>query len=880
MKIYPSLLLTKIQIPKGRPSQVARPHLTAVLDKGLDGKLNLIAAAAGFGKTTLAAAWCAKYSGQVAWVSLDESDNDPIRFLSYLVAAVQQPYPEFGQELLASLQAPQPPTLENALYSLVNQLAVLENRLILALDDYHVIEKTAIHDALTFLLNHLPSQTTLLLLSRSDPPLPLARLRARNELIELRAAHLRFSEKEAADFLNQSMALGLTDQAVQSLESRTEGWIAGLQLAAIALQNNPAGREGFIEAFTGSHHFVLEYLIEEVLTNQPPKVRDFLVKTAFLQRVCASLCDAVIEQDGQSQTMIDYLEKHNLFIIPLDYDRVWYRYHHLFADLLQARSLDQIEDEIPHMQRRAAEWHEANNLPEEAVRYALEAKAFRYAVHLITGPAASVFQRGEVNTLLSWFQALPSEYLDGNPSLSLQFGLAFALNGRWPEAERLLDQVEQVKSAEIETADLVLLSFLVASHRQDIAALQAIIEKAAQDPHPHPLTKTVLALIYFLLGQNDRAAQLLAEAQVEADRQEEWAAAYHALLQRCRIHIYLGHLHQARDLCLTALERSKKIDRGAFSQTSLAYSVLGRIHIEWDELDTAADYLNQAIETSEKSGFRTGMLSSNTIMLAEVYDARGDHKAVESTAEQALTYAARHDPPAEVEWLKTYQARMWLNEGNLSAAVDWLERLESMEQERPLPVSIFYPSQIRPVTKARILLGQRKTAEAIEILTALTAAPPTLLTVEAHALLALARQANGDSVNAQNSLEQTLALAEPENRIRLFLNMGRRPMYNLLETFCSQKPKDHPLRPFGLTLLERFPDEAELTPLIEPLSDRELEVLELIIAGHSNKEIADSLVLALSTVKWYINTIYGKLQVKSRSQAIAKAHELGIFLTR
>lgn len=870
-------MITKITVPKERPSQVVRPRLTAALDGGVGKKLVLVAAAAGFGKTTLAAEWCGRYRGPVAWLSLDGGDNDPVRFLSYVVAAVQQPYPDFGRELLAALQSPQPPSLENALYSLVNLLAALEGRLILVLDDYHVIEETAVHESLTFLLEHLPPQMTLVLLSRSDPPLPLARLRVRNELVELRAADLRFSEAETADFLNETMALDLPVQAMQALETRTEGWVAGLQLAAIALQSLPDGQEGFIEAFTGSHRFVLDYLMEEVLSNQPAAVREFLVTTSFLQRLCAALGDAVTGRAGESQAMLDYLEKHNLFLIPLDHTRTWFRYHHLFAELLQARLLDEAGDEILTLRRRAAKWHAANNLPEEAVQYALEAEAYAYAVELITGPAAAVFQRGEVNTLLSWFKSLPNAYIDGNPFLSLQFGLAFALNGRWTEAERLLGQVEE--AADMDPARLVALSYLVASHRQDVAALRAIVEKAAANPDPDPLTKTIVALIHHVLGDNETASALLGSAQAEAEQREDWTAAFNALLHHGRIKIYMGHLYEAHRLCQLALERARQLDAGAVSQISLAYSVLGRIHIEWDEPDVATGYLENAIEASEKSGFRTGMLSSSMIMMAEVYDARGEREAAQAAAEKALAYATRHDPPAEVEWLKTYRARLWLNGGNIPAAIEWLEGLEAMQQERPLPVSIFYPSQIRGVTQARVLLAQRKTAEAVGILTALTAEPPTLLTVEAYALLALARQANGDSVNAHLALEQALLLAEPENRVRLFLNLAR-PMGQLLDDFYNRQPKDEKLRPFVKRLLERFPYEPDDTALVEPLSERELEILGLIVGGRSNQEIADALVLALSTVKWYINVIYGKLQVKSRSQAIAKAHELDLIPSR
>src|SRR5260221_196382 len=360
---YPACVVTKLLAPRLRALHFSRDQLLAALDSGIERKLILVAAAAGFGKTTLVAEWASQHADNICWLSLDDGDNDPARFLSYVVAAIQTLQPGIGQELLAALQSPQPPPVENALHVLINQLATISAHLILILDDYHVVENQAIHAALAFLLDHLPPLMTIVILTRTDPPLPLARLRAKNDLLELRAAALRFSIGEASDFLNQTLHLGLSEQTVRALDTRTEGWIAGLQLAGIAMQTLPDDRERFVQGFTGTHHFVLDYLIMEVLSHQPEHVRRFLLHTSILRRLNGALCAAVTgEADGQA--MLEHLERNNLFLVPLDQSRHWYRYHHLFADLLQARLQAEDPAALNDLRQKAAQWHADNNFAE------------------------------------------------------------------------------------------------------------------------------------------------------------------------------------------------------------------------------------------------------------------------------------------------------------------------------------------------------------------------------------------------------------------------------------------------------------------------------------------------------------------------------------
>ncbi len=864
---YPPLLITKVYLPGPRGSHIARPQLVARLEVGRSKRLTLIAAAAGFGKTTLAADWCQMHQGSVCWLSLDEGDNDPARFLSYVIAAVQTRHPEIGRDLLAALTSAQPPSVENALYALINQMAALHENLTLVLDDYHRIENQAVHAALEFLLDHLSSQVHLFLLTRSDPPLPLARLRAKNDLLELRAAELRFSPEEAGRFLREAMSIDLPPGAIRALEKRTEGWIAGLQLAAIAMQNMQSDKSMFIEQFTGSHRFVLDYLMEEVLSRQPEDVRRFLLQTSVLSRLNGALCGSVTgEEDGQA--MLETLERENLFLIPLDQSRVWYRYHHLFADLLRARLQAEAPDTIKALQSRAAHWHEENGLPEEAIPYALEAQDFEYAADLITGPAVSITRRGEVATLLDWYRSFPPEFVGSHPSLGLGFGMAFALNGRWDEAETLLKAVEAGYGAEFRPDEVLLLSYLVASQRRDREWLDVIEREAAAHVQRSPATKLVLALVISLKGDLRRACGLLTEAEAVSERDNDLAGAMTALFHLCRFQVYLGNFHQANELIQRALQKSQALGGAALPLVTLAHGALGRILVEWNEPEAAKPHLQEAIRLAERSGFVTGVVSSSMMMLAEIQQALGDSEGANVEAEKAIQLAERYDPPAEVTWLKTYQARLWLTQGNTASAGDWLREAATQS----LPQSLFYPPGIDTVTQARALLARRKIDEAIRLLTELTTQPHNILTVEALNVLALARQAQGDHVHALLTLEQAMPLAEAENRIRAFLELGA-PMAKLLAYFCEA----HPENDFARRVLKAFPAPSENAQTVQALNERELDVLRLIVAGYSNDEIAHKLTLAVSTVKWYINVLYGKLHVKTRAQAIARTHDLRLL---
>lgn len=857
---YPSLLVTKLFVPPLRSTHVRRAELLDALDTGFERRLILVAAGAGFGKTTLMADWSGRHPERVAWLSLDEGDNSPNRFLAYLVAAIQTRLPQVGRDLLAALQSQQPPPDETAAHVLINQLAAAPDRLIVVLDDYELIDNPAVHRLVAFLLEHLPPRISLAVLTRSDPPLPMGRLRASHDLLEIRAGSLRFSAQEVADFL-AGMGIALSPEAVMALEARTEGWIAGLQLAALAMQSLPGDREVFVRSFSGDHQFILDYLIEEVLARQPEEVRRFLLDSSILHRLNSALAGAVVEGvDGQA--MIDYLEKHNLFLVPLDQQRVWYRYHHLFADLLQTRLRLEAPDRVTGLYRRAAGWLAANGLPEEAVEYAMSARDFDQAAQLILGPAIGMVRRGEVGQLMRWHRGFPQEVLDRYPRLTLQFALACALGGRWEEAQTMLDSVSET-GERLPPADEALLAYMMPQYRPDEARLMALVN----DKSLGRGARTSVAMLFSVRGDLETACEMLSSVQDDSELAGDIALMLTALFHRCRLRVYQGLMHHAYVLSQQALHRVAELGR-AQSMAAFGHSTLGRVYIEWNELERAHQHLHEAMRLAQQTGFVTGMMSGCAMMLSEVEQARGDFEAAASWAGAALDYSARFDPPHESQWIQTYQVRMWLAQGNLALARKWLDQVSG----RSLPESLFFPFSIRPVTRARVLLAQRKPDQAVEVLMPVLDRPRDLLTVEALGVLALARQAQADAVHAQIALEQALELGEQEDRVRAFMELGA-PIAKLVDRFC----RDHPGHEFANRVLAALPAVDGEERLAEPLSDRELEVLRLISAGRSNEEIAGELTIALSTVKWYVNTLYAKLHVKTRAQAIARVHEMRLL---
>ncbi len=627
------ILATKLYIPRLRPNVVSRPRLLERLNEGLHRKLTLIAAPAGFGKTTLISAWMAGCDRQVAWLSLDKGESDPTLFLTYLVAALQTIAPDIGVGVLGALQSPQPPPTETILAALLNEITAFPDNFVLVLDDYHVIDAKAIDQALTFLLEHQPPQMHLVIATREDPQLPLARLRARDQLTELRATDLRFTSSEAAEFLNQGMGLNLSAEDVTALEARTEGWIVGLQLAAISLQGQQDAT-GFITSFTGSHHFVLDYLVEEVLQQQPESIQTFLLRTSILDRLCGSLCDVVLlTPSGTGQATLEYLEHANLFLVPLDNERRWYRYHHLFADLLrqrlQQRSISSTEDEVVDVNAlhiRASVWYEDNGLEIEAFHHAVAANDVERAERLIEGEGMPMQFRGAGAPVLNWLESLPKTALDARPSLWVTYASALMMTGQHTAVEEKLQAAEaalQGTEPDDRPQDLV---GRIASMRATVAVIQHDVEtiiaqsrRALEYLHPDNLplrTATTWTLGYAYQLQGDRAAASQAYTEVISTGKSFGDSIYTIAAT-----INLGQLQEADNQLSLATRTYRHVLQLAGDPPQPiaceAYLGLARITYQWNDLDTAQQHGQQCLQlTRQMEGVDT--FASCEVLLARL----------------------------------------------------------------------------------------------------------------------------------------------------------------------------------------------------------------------------------------------------------------------
>jgi LuxR family maltose regulon positive regulatory protein len=933
------LMATKLFIPAVRLHLLSRPRLTTRLDEALrlGHKLTLISAPAGFGKTTLLIDWIRGKDGtdaapRIGWVSLDEADDDVARFLAYLIAALQRLHEGFGSGMLAALQSPQPPPIESLLTALINQLATWplpaapDGRYVLVLDDYHTVKAPAVHDAVAFLLDHLPAQVHLIIVSRSDPVLSLARLRGRGQLTELRAADLRFTPAETADFLNAVMGLGLAAGDMAALAARTEGWITGLQLAAISLQGrDPEHVPAFLEDFTGSHRFVLDYLVEEVLQRQPAAVQAFLFQTSVLGRFCGPLCDAVLgtgQAGTGAQSTLEYLEAANLFVVALDDQRHWYRYHRLFADLLRAR-LKQRGGELGcapagTLHRRASEWYEHGGFVDEAVHHALAARDLERAARLVEENGLQMLLHGELTTLLRWVAALPDACVRPRPRLCVYHAWALVLTGQPDAAEPWLQCAEEVLAEREQqrpgtrppiagdpgSAEGATLLGHVAAIRAYAAALGGdaphTIELAQQAlallPEDEGVVRSVVAFTLggtYLLGGDVAAA---GEAFAKASRMGRAAGnmnlAISALCHQARVQIEQGRLRRAAETYRQALEWATGPKGELLPVAAQYYSGRAELLYEWNDLEGAAQALEKGIELAKQWG-NVEALAADYGGLAQVYQAQGDPGRATDMVRRAEQVISEHTvSPLVPATVAAYWPNLWLAQKDLAAAENWVRERGLDADDEPA-----YRFEFEYLTLARVLVAVRRPGEASELLERLLGAAQaggrTGRTIEIRALQALALQAQGATALALEVLERALALAEPEGYVRSFVDRGE-AMKELLSALGAQRPPA--ATGYVRALLAAFDREtgvqtadSSLVPgpaapatgqfegLIEPLSPRELEVLRLVAAGLTNREIADRLVIAVSTVKSHTNSIYGKLDVSNRTQAVARARTLELF---
>jgi LuxR family maltose regulon positive regulatory protein len=918
---------------------VPRPRLLQRLDEGpaQTRRLTLISAPAGFGKTTLLSAWTSeetssiqnanskahpeqhrKVENRFSWLSLDEGDNDPARFWTYVVAALQTTQEGLGQATLDLLRAPQPPPLPALLTPLLNELAALPDRLTLILDDYHLISAPQIHEGVGFLLDGLPPNAHLVIATRADPPLPIFRLRARGQLTELRTDDLRFTPDEAATFLNSMMGLDLRPADVAALEARTEGWIVGLQLAALSLQGRADARE-FISAFTGSHHYVLEYLTEEVVRCQSEPLRRFLMQTSILERLCGPLCDALRFDEGQTpggeqdgEAVLADLQQRNLFIVPLDDERRWYRYHHLFADLLGNLLRKEFPPEQIHeLHRRASRWYEQHSSPDDAVRHALAARDYERAASLIEQAARTTMLHGRLNTLLCWLDALPEELLDARPRLRLHQGWAHSLSGRPAVAQQVLLEAKTTLQTLSPSAENDLLRGELAAMLAGIAVLREdtsrVFEEAEEALAYLPEEDLISrARTYVALGtaqaydnQMETALQTWRRARDLALQAENpfLAAAAIEILAGTLIH-HQGHLQEGAQALQEVLDLGIKPDGTRLPFTGTAHALLAEVYLERNDLDAATDYLEEGIRLVQQGGIGYS-LASTYCTKARLCRAQGDvegalealRTAEAATGTHALCHFVIHLLACQV------RTRLWL--GDVETALQWAEgNAATVQGELPEPLPIFL-REIQRVALARVYLArgeiERALATVEDVDHQAQAAGREARVIEIGLLRALAYQAQGNTDAAFASLQQSLRLSKPKGHIRLFVEEGQALRFLISEfrVWIEGKPGQRRLRDYVDRLLKAFreaagddgqsidlPDPSVVGRpsfvLPEPLTNRELEVLRLICQGHSNQQICEALVVSLNTVKKHSSHIYGKLGVSSRAQAIIRAHELGL----
>ena len=926
-----SLLATKLYIPPTRPDPstglgprlVLRPRLMERLNSGLSGdgfgrKLTLVSAPAGFGKTTLVSEWVHAMAGAtppiaIAWLSLDEGDNDPARFLAYMIAALRTIETNIGKGALSALQSPQPPPAEAVLVSLINEIAALPGSIVLVLDDHHTVESPPVDNALAFLLERLPPQMHLVIASREDPHLPLARLRARGQLTEVRASDLRFTSSEAAEFLNSIMGLDLSEEDISALERRTEGWITGLHLAAISMQVRKDVAE-FIESFTGSHRFVLDYLVEEVLEQQPEGVQTFLLQTSVLTRLNGSLCDAVRFGGAKSpssslgtadngRAILQRLEEANLFIVPLDEERRWYRYHHLFADLLRQRLRQTQPELVPRLHHRASEWYGQNGFIDEAIEHALCAEGFERAVRLIEEHVGAIWERGEHTRLRRWLAQLPLELVFSRPHLCITHAWNLFTSGQHLAAEQSLQAAEQAldptttKSLPLETEPF---SDSDRRHIQGrVAAIRAFLASYGGDL-PGTIQHAQQALDN--LPEQDanwRGTAAIALGDAYGFR-GELGAAYRARLQALEAskaggNIYMiaklkladtyrqqGQLHRTVEVCRQQWELAQEIGLSETVVAGWLLAIWGETLAELNDLEGALRQARKGVRLTER-GKDVMVTGWSNLCLIRVLFSRGDFAGANKIIQKMEGIARKHDlPPFVASPMAAWRARMWLAQGNLDAAAQWVA-------ERGLDAD-GGPTLLREMeylALARILIAQGRLAETGRLLQRLLdtaeSAGHTLRTLEILMLQALATQAGGDTTQAMVTLEKALTLAEPGGFIRVFVDEGP-PMARLL-----YKALSHEIAPdYVRRLLGAFPvaepeqpdpsiSQAPESAMIEPLSERELEVLQLLAEGLTNPEIASRLFVSLNTIKAHCRNIYGKLGVHNRTKAVGRARALGIL---
>lgn len=889
-----TLLATKLYMPPPCPTLVARPRLAADLSKAVTHRLTLVSAPAGYGKTTLVSNWLHETKIAAAWLSLDDGDNDPIRFWQYALSALHPIVPIIGLDLLDLLRGTQAKSTSALLNALINAITEHSAPIVFVLDDFHVIQAQPILDMLAFLLDHLPPQLHLVCLCRTDPSLPLAHLRVRDQLVDIRAEQLRFTLDETAVFLNQTMGLSLAADDLAAMETRTEGWIAGLQLAALSLQGR-RDTHNFVAAFTGSQAYIVDYLTEEVLNLQPDNVQTFLLQTSILDRLCGPLCEALVEADHASpvdgQVTLEALGRLNLFVIPLDDERRWYRYHHLFADVLNRRLEYLFPQCLADLHRRASHWYEQNGFIAEATRHALIAGDSDRAAELIVQHGRFLLMSGEVVTLMNLLDAVAPQ-VQTHPWLAVQKAWGLTMTGRLDDAGQALDIAEQLLAAQPPTSEARSLMGCVAAARAHRANLRGEIDHAADFarqalarlPNDDLLSRTIASLTTSILGDASWLKGDLSEArQAYQAAVRIGQAANEARLvviansSLAEVILAQGQLHQAARLFSEVLQLATHRTDRKLPSTDRAYAGLSRVSYEWNQLAASTQFAHQCLELCQ-IGEDADLQAVVHVLLARLEYAQGrtaQAQAALRTAEQLI----RKGPfsPRHLIAVESALACLWLAQGDQDRVVDFVQR-RHLTPDDDIP-HLREPEYL-VLLRLRLAQGDHAAAVALanRLLQQAEASNRIGDVVERLVLQALVFQAQKEMDCAQASLKRALTLAQREGFVRVFLDEGE-PLAKLLyQVKARQSGTGYAAELLSAISTVTGNESPAPQLLIEPLSPRELEVLALIESGHSNQAIAARLVISLPTVKRHISNIYAKLGAESRTQAVARAKELR-FLT-
>ena len=894
------MLFTKMSRPRLPLDWVARPRLASRLDEALRHKLVLLSAPAGYGKTTLVVEALRSSQKPSAWLSLDASDNAPGVFLTYFITALQTVVSATLQPLLHALQWPQPPPSDLLLTALVNAVSGGEDDFVVVLDDYHTIEAQAVHEAVAFLVERLPPQAHLVITSRSDPPLPLPRWRVKGDLAEVRAAELSFTVEEAAAFFKSTAGIALDEQDLATLASRTEGWIAGLKMAALSLRGTK-DVSGFINAFSGSHRYVLDYLAEEVLNRQSPEVKRFLLDTSVLERLTGPLCDAVTGR-GDSQSMLVRLEAANLFLTPLDDERRWYRYHQLFATILRNQLARSESERTNSLHRRASLWLEKEGLSEEAINHALLGGDAERAADLLERTAPDILGQGRALRLLDYRSRIPRSLVESRPWLCVSFAWAALLAHQWDLLTAMLSRINAALAEDPERLSpagrAVLRSVkghalsiqgYIAQAQGDIARSIQLSEEANREiPADELRTRSAnainLAINYLILGEVGKAIPYLEEANAAGRQSGNIAVALSSQAYLAETEMQRSRFDRAAEMCRETIELGTRWGGASpLPYTALAFILLGQLLYERNDLEDAARNLNEGIRLAE-ANLNWTFLLKGCLNLAKVSQAHGDPAAASHYSRHAEEVAPRAPQARESRQMPAWRALLALRQGDVRAAGDWARR---QEVATPLSQPPSYQQEFAYLTLVRVKLAQGEChglpGRLDEIIRRAEDQARGATVVEALILKALALDCLGKSAQALEALGRALSLAEPAGYVRTFVDEGT-PLAGLLrKDIAAGEHVAYASRLLGLIAPQTpgrsaQPARGKTAPgLVEALSERELEVLRLIAAGRSNKEIASGLFLAIGTVKKHTSNIFGKLGAESRTQAVARARELGII---